>query len=56
MKYAIDEQNRPSLNDCPSLSLAKLIGRCWAHRAKARPSMLEVCEELNTVTAELAFA
>ncbi|HUV84827.1 MAG TPA: protein kinase [Methanosarcinales archaeon] len=56
MKYAIDEQNRPSLNDCPSLSLAKLIGRCWAHRAKTRPSMQEVCEELNTVTAELAFA
>jgi len=47
---------RPLLGGCPSPRLASLVGRCWAHRALDRPSMLEVCEELNTVTAELAFA
>jgi hypothetical protein len=32
------------------------MSRCWAHRPDVRPKMLQVCEELNIVTTELAFA
>jgi len=56
MTCVIDEQGRPSLEECPSYSLANLMSRCWAHRPDVRPKMPQVCDELNTVTAELAFA
>jgi len=56
MAYVVDEQGRPPLEGCPSQSLASLMSRCWAHRADIRPKMPQVCDELNTVTAELAVA
>jgi serine/threonine protein kinase len=56
MKYVVDEEGRPSLEGCPAYSLASLITRCWLPRPDARPKMPQICDELNTVTAELAFA
>ncbi len=56
MTCVINKQGRPPLEGCPSPSLASLMSKCWVHRPDARPRMPQVCDELNTVTAELAFA